>query len=178
MVHALADLDADLAFESRRCATASRWSAGAERAIDELFEGQLLVNGWVTGGKQTAGQRDALSDGKLCTPPMRQRVPCAPHPSQPRSVARQWAHHSPTHRRQHPTALSGRRRPLQQSKQWPPRWWRRQRQRGSSAMQCGSHAATSTLLADGSLTHGVNGSVCVNIRAPSGVPSRKRALVV
>ena len=75
---------------------------------------------------------------------MRQRVPRAPHPLQPRSIARRSAQHSPTHRRQHPTPLSGRRRPLQQSEQWPPRWWRRQRQRRSSAAQCGSSAATST----------------------------------
>ena len=67
MVHAVADLDADLAFESRRRATASWWSAGAERAVDKLFEGQQLVNGWATGGEQTEGRRDALSDGKLCT---------------------------------------------------------------------------------------------------------------
>ena len=64
MVHALADLDADLPFESRRRAAASWWSAGAERAVDKLFEGQQLVNGWATVGEQTADQRDALSDGK------------------------------------------------------------------------------------------------------------------
>ena len=33
-------------------------------SIDELFEGQLLANGWVTGGEQTADQRDALRNAK------------------------------------------------------------------------------------------------------------------
>ena len=60
----MADLHADLTFDSRRPVTAPWWSAGAERVVVELFEGQLLANGWVTGGEQAAGWQGALYEGK------------------------------------------------------------------------------------------------------------------
>ena len=43
---------------------ALRWSAGAERVVGELFEGQLLASGWVTGGEQAAGWQGALYKGE------------------------------------------------------------------------------------------------------------------
>ena len=50
--------------DSRRRATASWWSVGAERAVDELFEGQLVVNGWAAGGEQAAEWQGALNEGE------------------------------------------------------------------------------------------------------------------
>ena len=46
-------------------------------------------------------------------------------------------------------AFSGPRRQLEQSQQCPLRWWRRQRQRSSCAVQCGSCAATSAARVNG-----------------------------
>ena len=51
-------------FDSRRSVTAPWWSAGAERVVGELFEGQLLASGWVTGGEQAADWQGALYEGK------------------------------------------------------------------------------------------------------------------
>ena len=45
--------------------TAPWWSAGAERVVGELFEGQLLASGWVTGGEQAAGVLAQVRRGQI-----------------------------------------------------------------------------------------------------------------